>query len=74
MEAHLHRHFDGGRAVVGVETAAEAGGRRRNQRLRELDDRLVREACEDHLLQLLELRAHRRADARVGMAEQVHPP
>ena len=35
---------------------------------------LVREAGEDRVLEALELLAHRGVDARVGVAEQVHPP
>jgi hypothetical protein len=65
---------DGGGAVVGVEAAPETCGRDRRERLRQCDHRLVREAGENHLLEPLELRAHRRVDARVGVTEQRHPP
>src|SRR5207249_8886330 len=32
------------------------------------------EACEDHLLELLELRAHRGVDAGIRVPEEIHPP
>ena len=57
-----------------IEAAGEPRGRDAHERLGELDGRLVREAGEDHVLQPIELRAHRGVDARVGVAEQVHPP
>src|SRR5207302_6080605 len=74
MKAHLHRHLDRGRAVVGIDAAGEAGGGDRTELLRERDHRLVGEACEDHLLELLELRAHRGVDAGIRVPEVIHPP
>jgi hypothetical protein len=74
VEAHLQRHFHGGGAVVRVEALRESGRRNGRERFGELDDRLVREARQDHLLEALELRRHRRVDARVRVAEEVHPP
>src|SRR5207245_2514217 len=74
VKAHLHRHLDRGRAVVGIEAAGEAGGGDRTELLREHDHRLVGEACEDYLLELLELRAHRGVDAGIRVPEEIHPP
>src|ERR1700733_7404058 len=74
VEAHLQRDFDRGGAVVGIEAAREPRGGERGEGLGERDHRLVREAGEDHLLEPLELRGDRGVDARVGVAEQVHPP
>jgi hypothetical protein len=46
----------------------------RRQAFAELDHRLVGEAGQHRMLQHVELFTQRRVDARVGMAEQVHPP
>src|SRR5262249_34440254 len=74
VEAHFHRDLDRGGAVVGVETAGEPRWRDRGQGFGERNHRLVSEAGEDHLLQTLELLAHRGVDPRVGVAEEIHPP
>ena len=74
MEAHLDRDLDRGRAVVGEEAAREARGREAGERLGELERGRVREAGEQHVLEAPGLRGERRVDARVRVAEEVHPP
>ena len=80
MEAHLERHLDGGRTVIGVETTGETffvprfGRAHLDQALRERDRRLVGEPGEQDVLKVLRLPAHRGADGGMGMAEEVHPP
>ena len=74
MIAHLDGDFDGRRAVVREEAAVESGGREAHQSFRERDGGLMGEAGEDHMLEPVELLAHRRVDPRVGMAEEIHPP
>ncbi|MCY1417181.1 hypothetical protein D9M71_327080 [compost metagenome] len=72
--AHLQRHLDAGGAVVGVEHPRQAGRGDLHQALGQLDHRLVAEAGEDHVLQLVDLVLDALVDARVGVAEHVHPP
>jgi hypothetical protein len=74
VEAHLERHLDRARAVVGIETARQARRGKRSEPLGKLDRRCVREACQHHVLEAAELARDRGADARVGVAEQVDPP
>ena len=74
VEAHLQRHFDRGRAVVGVEHAIQSRRRDAHQFLGQPDRRLVGEAGEDHLLQRASLVGQGGGDARIGVAEQVDPP
>ena len=53
---------------------AERAACRARQPLGELHGRLVRAAGEQHVLELAELVGERGVDARVGMAEEIHPP
>ncbi|MCY1356155.1 hypothetical protein D9M69_425970 [compost metagenome] len=72
--AHLQRHFDAGRAVVGIEHPVQALGRDLHQAFGQLDHRLVAESGEDHMLQLVHLVLDALVDARVGVAEDIDPP
>jgi hypothetical protein len=74
VEAHLERDFHGRGAVVGVEHALERRGREPHQLLGQRDRRLVAEARQQHVLELVDLALERRADRGVVVAEQVHPP
>ncbi len=74
MKAHLDCYFDGGGTVVGKKTLAEAGGRDLHQSLRELDNGLVGEAGQNHVLQFIHLLLDAVVDARVAVAEQIDPP
>ena len=74
MKAHLQRHFDAGRTVIGVEAAGQPFGRHRDQALGQLDHRLMAEAGEDHVFQLVDLVLDALVDTRVGVAEYVDPP
>ena len=53
---------------------AEPAGRQRREPLGELDHRPMREAGEHHVLELVELRGDRGADARIRVAEEIDPP
>ena len=53
---------------------AERGRGECHQALRQFHHGLVGEARQDHVFQLVQLLLHAIADARVGVAEQVHPP
>ncbi len=79
VEAHLQCDLDRRRAVVGVEHARQvraAGlpGRDAQQGFGQFQARLVREAGEDHVFQLVRLLRDGGGDARLAMAEQVRPP
>ena len=74
VEAHLQRHLDARGAVVGVEHALQPGRGEPYQPLGQLDHRLMAEAGQHHVLELVELGLDPRADARIGMAEHVDPP
>ena len=71
---HLDGYFDGCRAVVGQKAAVEPGWCYGGERFGQFDGRFMREAREDHMLQLPDLLNQRRVESRVGMAEQVDPP
>ena len=60
VKAHLHRHFDGGGAVVGEEAAIEPGRREAQQLFGEGDRRRVRETREDGVFEPVQLLAQRR--------------
>ncbi len=74
VEAHLHRNFHGGGAIVGIEAAGESPRRDSHQSFRQVNDGLVCESGEDHLLETSELCGDGRVDPSVGVAEQVDPP
>ncbi len=74
MEAHLHRDFNRGRTIVGVEATGQPFRSDRDQRLRQLDYRLVCKASQDDLLETVELLAYGGVEAGVRVAEEVHPP
>ena len=74
MEAHLQCHFDARRAIVGIEHPVEPGRGHGHQALGQLDHRLVAEAGQNHMFQLVDLVLDTLVDARVGMAEHVDPP
>ncbi len=74
MKAHFQRDFDAGRTVVSVEAARQPFGRHRHQALGQLDDRLMAEARQNHMLQLIDLILDALIDTRVGVAEYVDPP
>ena len=73
LKGHLQRDLRRGRAVVGVEDAAQAGRRDLDEPLRELDRRRVREAEHRRVRDLLELRAHGTVDRRMGVPVDVAP-
>src|SRR5205809_290445 len=52
----------------------QPGGQYFDQGLGKLDDRLMREAGEDDVLQFIQLIAHGGVDTRVAMTKQVDPP
>ena len=74
VEAHLHGHFDCGRAAVGKEAAGQARRRQRGEFRGQLRRRLVSEAREHHVRQLLELPGYGRIDVRMGVTPEVYPP
>ncbi|MNF51297.1 hypothetical protein D3C84_326150 [compost metagenome] len=74
VEAHLQRHLDARGAVVGVEHPVEPRRGDRHQALGQLDHRLMAEAGEHHVLELVDLGLDAGADARIGVAEHVDPP
>ncbi len=74
VKAHLQRDFDAGRAIVGIEAAGQAFGRHLHQAFGQLDHRLMAEAGEDHMLQLIDLVLDTLVDARIAVAEHVDPP
>ncbi|KAF1068320.1 MAG: hypothetical protein GAK45_01398 [Pseudomonas citronellolis] len=72
--AHLQRHFDAGRAAVGIEHPVQARRGHAHQTLGQLDHWRMTEAGENHVLQLVELVFQALVDARIGMPEHVDPP
>ena len=73
LEGHLQRHLDRGRAAVGVEHAAEPGGRDPHQPFGQLDRRLVGEAEHRRVCDPPELLPDRRVDRRVSVPVNVAP-
>jgi len=74
VKAHLQRNFDTGRTVVGIEDAVQPGRCQGDQALRQLHHRLMTEAGQHHVLELVDLILDALIDARIGMAEDVDPP
>jgi hypothetical protein len=74
LDRHLHRHLDGGRSVVGVEDARQAGRKDLHQLGGQAGGGLVAEAGEDHLLQRARLLRDGVRDLRMRVAVQVGPP
>src|SRR5262249_30253846 len=68
------RDFDRGGAAVGEEYVIEAGRGDGDEPLREVLGRLVREACEDHLVQMIGRFFDRRHDAGMTVAVGDDPP
>ena len=73
-QRHLQRHLDRGRAAVGEEHVRQAGRRDRQKRARNRFGGLVREAGENHLIELVGLRLDRGDDLRVAVAVRDDPP
>ena len=69
VKAHLERHFYGGGAVVGIETAAESRRRQLDQTFRQRDHWFVAEAGQQYMLEIFQLILERGIDARVAVAE-----
>ena len=74
VKAHFQRYFDAGRAVVGVEHSVQAGRCHFDQAFGQFDHRLMAEAGENHMLQLIDLILDALIDPRVGVAKHVDPP
>ncbi len=74
VEAHFQCDLDRGGAVARVKTVAKRAAGSPSQTLGKLHHRLMAEAGEQHVLELAELVAKRRVDARIAVAEQVYPP
>ncbi|MNQ72515.1 hypothetical protein D3C85_872230 [compost metagenome] len=74
VEAHFQRDFDARRAVIGVEAPGQAFRSHFHQAFGQFDHRLMAEASEDHMFQLIHLVLDPLVDPRVGMAEDVDPP
>ena len=72
--AHLQRHLDARRAVVGVKHLGQPGRGDLHQALGQFDHRLMGEAGQHHVLKAVQLLADACVDARVGMAEHIDPP
>ena len=65
-QRHLDRHFDAGRAAVGIEHIVETRRRQRDEAPRQRFGRLMGEAGEDDLIESLRLIADRLHDRRDG--------
>ena len=74
MEGHLECDLGRRGPVGGVEAMSEGIVRERRETLGEFDHRAVREAGEDNVFQLVQLRTQGSVDARVGVAEEIDPP
>ena len=72
--AHLQRHLDAGRTVVGVEHLVQPGRGDLHQALGQLHRRRMGEAGEHYVFQAVELLADALVDARIAVAEHVDPP
>ncbi len=74
VEAHLERDLHRARPVGAVERMPEVAGRECGKPFRQLDHRTLRESRKDHMLELVQLAYQRRIDARIRVAEKIHPP
>ncbi|MNF44326.1 hypothetical protein D3C84_254330 [compost metagenome] len=74
VKAHFQRDFDAGRTVIGVEHPVQAFRGHLHQTLGQFDHRLMAEASQNHVLQLIDLILDALIDARVGVAKHVDPP
>ncbi|MNV27987.1 hypothetical protein D3C71_1191580 [compost metagenome] len=74
VKAHFQRDFDAGRAVIGVEAPGQAFRRHLHQTLGQLDHRLMTEAGQDHMFELVDLVLDALVDPRVGVSEHIDPP
>jgi hypothetical protein len=74
MKTHLQRDLDRRGAIRGIEGVAEIVPGQRGQLFRQLDHRLVGKAGQHRVFQRVQLRLQGGVDARVRVAEQVHPP
>ena len=70
LDADLHRSG----AVVRIKNARQTCGQNAHKIFGKPNRRFVRESGQDDMFQRLQLCLERSVDARVGMAEQVHPP
>jgi len=73
-ERHFQSYLDGGRAAVGIEDVGKAFRRKRDQTLGKLFGRFMREARENHLIELGGLLGDGSDDARMAVAVRHHPP
>ena len=74
VEAHLQGDFHRRSAIRGVEAMAEHMAGQRRELFRQLHHRHVGKASQHDVVELFELVAQCGVDARVRVAEQVHPP
>jgi hypothetical protein len=73
-ERHFQRDLDRGRSAVGEEYMFERGRRDRDEPLRELFGRRMREAGEDDLVEQARLCPDRRHDWRITVTMRHDPP
>ncbi len=74
MGGHLQRHFHRRAAVVGVKAAVQALGGDGAELFRQPHHRLMGEAAEHDVIELVELFLQPRHDVRMAVAEDVGPP
>ena len=74
VKTHLQCDLGRGGAVGGIEDVPETRWCKGGETLRQLDHRGMRATCQQHMVELIDLVAQRRADARIGVAEEVDPP
>jgi hypothetical protein len=74
MRAHFQGDLYRRRAIRTIAAMPQARWSECAQTFRKLHHRLMRKACQHHMLQRPQLLDQSRVDARVTMPEQIHPP
>ena len=74
LKSHLQRTLHRSRPVIGKMELHEPRRHNLCQCLCQLNRRLMREIRKNHMLQLINLRLHRRIDGLIAMSEQIAPP
>ncbi|MNT43741.1 hypothetical protein D3C72_1802280 [compost metagenome] len=74
VKTHFQGDFHGRRSVGSVKAVAKHAARQGGEFFRQLDHRFMRETGQHRVFQAVQLVLEFRIDARIRMAEQVHPP
>ena len=74
LDGHLHRHFDGGRSIVGKEDTRESWRQHLHEPFSQFDRGTMCAAGKDDVLEVCRLSRQRRIEPRMRVTVDVHPP